>query len=290
MVYPIGLPSTQDGSGNWQGMTPEGMQRAIGSSYMNEGIVPGPIPFKVSGTNGWAYSITACTVVGYTSTSKRLGVLIPIEASSIPVSAAPAGSSRTDTIYVETLTGVVRVAEGISAPGSAVVLAVRELPAGAANTKAAVTSGDTDYAIPSGASLGRLLHWDGTGISSWTETLPTQRFSGRFVLPTDRIIRIEQIATFTTKDDATDLPYYVAFTYNIDGTTWVKRAYFQADPTRQTRTVAISIELPAGAHTLTVDTHVRTFNGSQSGSPFVWVSESFDTALEMSLWDMGVAL
>lgn len=288
MVYPIGLPSTQDGSGNWKGMTPEGMQRAIGSSYMNEGIVPGPIPFRVSGTNGWAYSITACTVVAYTSTSKRLAVLIPIEAGSIPVSAAPAGSGRTDTIYVD-LTGTVRVAEGTSAPGSGVVLATRKLPAGAANTKAATATGDTDYAIPSGSSLGRLLYWNGEGITAWTETMPTSRFTGRFVLPTDRIVRLEQVATLTTPDAATSLPHYVAFTYRLDGDTWVKRAYFQADPTRQTRSVSMSLELPAGAHTLQIDTHIRSYNGHGTDIDKIYVSESWDSALEFSLWDAGVA-
>lgn len=288
MGYPIGLPSTQDGSGNWQGMTPLGMQRAIGSSYMNEGIVPGPIPFAVTGTTGWAYEITACTVVAYISTSERRAVLIPIEEASLPVSAAPAGSDRTDTIYVD-LEGVVRVAEGTSAPGSGVTLAERTLPAGSVDTRAAIASGDTDYAIPSGASLGRLLHWDGTGITEWTETMPTSRYNGRFVLPTDRVVRIEQTATLTTPDAATSLPHYAAFTYKVDGSTWVKRAYFQADPTRQTRTITMGLELPAGPHTLEIDTHIRSFNGETDDIDKIYVSESFDSALEMSLWDMGPA-
>lgn len=289
MAYPIGQPSYQDESGNWVGMTPQGIQRAIGESYMNEGILPSGGAVKVEGTSGWSYVVPAMTVFARTaSASERRGVLIPIEQATIPVSAPTGGAERTDTIYVEPDEGIVRVREGAStAPG--VIIDRVVIPASATNTQGITSNYDTVYAVPAGASLGRLVHWDGTGTTQWTETMPTTRFTDRFVLPTDRIVRLEQIATLTTPDAATSLPHYVAFTFKIDGSAWVKRAYFQADPTRQTRTVSMSIELPAGPHTIEVQTHIRSFNGSHDDIDKIYVTESWDSALEMSLWDAGVA-
>lgn len=291
MAHPIGEPSVQLPDGSWDGMTPEGLQRAIGQSYMNAGIVPGNrSTTKVTGTTGWSYKIPACAVFMWKSLSARRGLIAPIEADTIPVSAPSGGATRTDTIYVD-LGGVVRVAEGASsAPGGTVVLDRMVIPAGATNTQGATSNWDPVYAIPTGASLGRLAYWDGTGTTQWTETNPTTRFSARFTLPTDRIVRLEQIATLTTPDNAQNLPHYAAFTYKIDGSAWVKRAYFQADPTRQTRTVSMSLELPAGPHTVEVQTHIRSFNGSATGIDKIYVTESWDSALEFSLWDAGVAV
>ena len=290
MAHPIGLPSEQLPDGSWVGMTPEGIQIAVGQMYHNAGVVPGDrAEARVKGTTSWAYAVPSLTAFVWTSLASRRAVLVPVEAETLPVSAPVGGAARTDTIYVRS-DGVVRIAEGkTEAPGGSVVIDRMVIPAGATNTRGATSNWDIEYAIPAGASLGRLLHWDGTGTTQWTETMPTTRFTGRFSLPTDRVVRLEQIATLTTPDKAKNLPHYVAFTYKIDGSSWVKRAYFQADPTRQTRSVSMSIELPAGAHTLEVQTHIRSFNGEQTGIDKIYVSESWDSALEMSLWDAGVA-
>src|SRR5699024_469649 len=80
---------------------------------------------------------------------------------------------------------------------------------------------------------------------------------------------------------------YVAFTYIFDDGEWIKRAYFQADPTRQTRSVSYQLTLPAGVHSVVVQSHIRSYNGSQSGIDKIYVTESWDSALVMSLWDMG---
>src|SRR5699024_5281260 len=136
--------------------------RALGSCYMNEGILPDGGSVKVKGTSGWNYTVPAMTVFAYTSgASARRGVLIPIEQATIPVSAPTGGAKRTDTIYVEPDEGIVRVREGAStAPG--VIIDRVVIPASATNTQGISSNYDTVYAVPAGASLGRLVHWDGT--------------------------------------------------------------------------------------------------------------------------------
>lgn len=293
MGNPLGRAPTQVGTAPWpeempvmEGTSPDDMKRIIGAQYMNNGVLPNG-GLTVEGTSSMKYKVNHGAAFMFDSVASGLGVLVPVDTVTVNTAPAPSTGTRTDTIYVDG-DGVVRVHEGTNPPHG-VVIAQFVVPAGVTSTSSAQRTIDRNYAIPVGASLGRLLHWDGSGITAWTETNPTQRFKGQFSLPTDRIVRIEQVATLTTPDAATSLPHYAAFTYRIDGDTWVKRAYFQADPTRQTRTVSMSLELPEGNHTLQVDTHIRSFNGSHDDIEKIYVTESWDSALEMSLWDAGVS-
>src|SRR5699024_10803493 len=252
--------------------------------YMNQGILPNG-GLTVSGRSDMSYLVESGAAFMWTSKSERLGVLVPVETVTIPTEAAPATGSRTDSIYM-LRDGIPRVTSG-APPSTGVLLGSFIIGAGVTSTSAGQKTIDREYAIATGTSLGELVHWNGEGIVSWTETMPTQRFAQQFVLPSDRMVRLEHTATLTTPDNAKNLPHYVAFTYIFDDGEWVKRAYFQADPTRQTRSVSYQLTLPAGVHSVVVQSHIRSYNGSQSGIDKIYVTESWDSALEMSLWDMG---
>ena len=275
-------PTAPDALGN--GASENDLRRIIGAQYMNQGILPNG-GLSVSGRTDMSYLVESGAAFMWTSQSQRLGVLVPVESVTTPTEAAPATGSRTDSIYI-LRDGIPRVTSG-SVPSSGVLLGRFIIGAGVTSTRAGQQTIDRDYAIATGTSLGELAHWDGTGIISWSETMPTQRFAQQFVLPSDRMVRLEHTATLTTPDNAKNLPHYVAFTYIFDDGEWTKRSYFQADPTRQTRSVTYQLTLPAGVHSLAVQSHVRSSNGSQTNVDKIYVSESWDTAMEMSLWDMG---
>lgn len=191
MAYPYGLPSVEVSPGNFRGTSPGGIQRILGQSYMNQGIIPGPVGTGVMGTSGWQYRVVAGAVFAYTSTTNRTGVVIPFEDAYLPCDPAPTNASRTDTVWVD-LEGTVRLNQGSKAAGGAgEILGSITLPAGAGNTAVGVPSYDRRYAIPAGASLG-LLHAfldpgnDGTGNPN-----PMTLGTGRISLPSDRIVQFK---------------------------------------------------------------------------------------------------
>jgi len=211
MGKPLGRAPTQVGTAPWpeempvmEGTSPDDMKRIIGAQYMNNGVLPNG-GLTVEGTSSMKYKVNHGAAFMFDSVASGLGVLVPVDTVTVNTAPAPSTGTRTDTIYVDG-DGVVRVHEGTNPPHG-VVIAQFVVPAGVTSTSSAQRTIDRNYAIPVGASLGRLLHWDGSGITAWTETNPTQRFKGQFSLPTDRIVRIEQVATLTTPDAATRLPH-----------------------------------------------------------------------------------
>lgn len=205
MGHPIGLPSEQLEDGTWVGMTPLGMQRAIGQMYNNPGIVPGNrSQIHVEGTSGWSYKVPACTAFAWISEAERRAVLIPVEGATMPVSAPSGGSSRTDMIYVD-LQGITRVAEGrtaSTAPGGGVVIDRMVIPAGASNTQGAVSNFDVRYAVPVGASLGLLHRFHDPANNIFGNVAPLPLGQGRFTLPSDRLVRFDMTHCISAEQDS----------------------------------------------------------------------------------------
>lgn len=276
MGFPIGQPSYQDESDNWVGMTPLGIQRIIGESYMNEGIVPGSHDAKVKGGSGWTYTVPPLAVYARTSHNGR-AVLIPIEEQTIPVSAPVGGASRVDSIYVSADDGIVRVQERSStAPG--VIIDRVVIPAGATNTQGITSNYDTKYAIPAGASLGRLAHYDFPA-ATWGG--PTGQdvtiHTARFTVPTDRLVRAEISVSTQSTSSANG---WSAIGVEIDGT-WRRALHAAYDGREETRSATWTAEVAAGAHTLTV------FTVHFAGTYFK--TAPLASASEVNVWDAGVA-
>ena len=278
MAFPIGLPSEEQPDGTWVGTTPQGIQRVIGSMYQNSGILPGNrTSAKVSGTSSWAYAVPSLTAFMWTSYASRLGVLVPIDAETIPVSAPVGGASRTDTIYCD-LDGVVKVAEGATAAPAGLEIDRMVIPAGAVNTQGATSNWDTRYAIPAGASLGMLAKYEFPN-----NTRPPANgsydfvYTKRFTVPTDRLVRIEAGVTLESINTS---PGRGAIGIQIDGT-YQKAFHASYDNRNQTGGCVWTTEVSEGAHTFSV------FTTHFSGSVFKTVGSA--TASEVTLWDAGVA-
>src|SRR5699024_3134703 len=175
-------PTAPDVQGN--GATENDLRRIIGAQYMNQGILPNG-GLTVSGRSDMSYLVESGAAFMWTSKSERLGVLVPVETVTIPTEAAPASGSRTDSIYM-LRDGIPRVTSG-APPSTGVLLGSFIIGAGVTSTSAGQKTIDREYAIATGTSLGELVHWNGEGIVSWTETMPTQRFAQQFVLPSDRM-------------------------------------------------------------------------------------------------------
>src|SRR5690606_31453125 len=146
MGYPLGKAPLADGTGT----TPSDLQRIIGSQYMNSGLLPNG-GLTVSGTSGMAYAVTAGTVFMWTSFSSKLGMLVPVEGTTVQTTPAPATGSRTDTISAEG-GGAVRVAIGSTNIPSGVAIAKFTVPAWITAATSATQSIDRNFAIPAGAS------------------------------------------------------------------------------------------------------------------------------------------
>lgn len=278
MGHPIGLPSEELADGTWVGTTPEDVQLAIGQMYQNAGILPGNrATSRVKGTSGWGYAVPSLVAFVWTSYAARRAVLVPVEADTLPVSAPSGGAARTDTIYVGS-DGVVKIAQGSSAPGGAVVIDRMVIPAGATNTQGATSNWDIIYAIPTGASLGRLAHYDFPA-ATWTgaKGKDVVRYTKRFTVPTDRLVRVELSVSTKSVNSSTG---WSAIGVEIDGT-WRRALHATYSSDEETQSGTWTAELEAGAHTLTVFT--VKFRGAD------FKTMPLASASEVNVWDAGVA-
>ena len=279
MAFPIGLPSEEQPDGTWVGTTPQGIQRVIGSMYQNSGILPGNrTKYKVEGTTSWAYRVPSLTAFMWTSYASRLGVLVPIDEETIPISAPVGGATRTDTIYCD-LDGVVKVAEGATAAPEGVEIDRVVIPAGATNTQGITSNWDTRYAIPAGASLGMLAKYEFPNNTRPPTPGGSDHvvYTKRFTVPTDRLVRIEMGVTLESVSSAGGRG---AIGIEIDGT-YRKALHASYDGRNETNAGVWTTEVSEGAHTFTV--FIRHFDGV----PFKTLASA--SASEVTLWDAGVA-
>lgn len=275
MGHPIGLPSEELADGTWVGTTPEDVQLAIGQMYHNAGILPGDrAESRVKGTTGWSYAVPSLVAFAWTSRAARRGVLIPVEAETLPVSAPSGGAARTDTIYVGS-DGVVKIAQGSSAPGGAVVIDRMVIPAGATNTQGAVSNWDIVYAIPTGASLGRLAFWAHPG-SGTIPTARTLQYTKRFYVPSDRLVKVDLGTTLRSVGSS---PGRAEFLVSIDGV-WQRNLAAHYDTNWRSYHGSWSTGVSVGEHVIELRTD--NFHGADG---FRFNTNNFRT--EFSLWDMG---
>ena len=267
MGYPLGKAPLEDGTGT----TPVDMQRIIGAQYATSGILPtGGVAVK--GTSSMAYKITAGAVV--LKTVAGLGMLHPVEEQTVNTLPAPATGSRQDRVVMD-VNGAISITSG-PAPGGGITLGLFTVPAGVTSTSAAVQSIDRNYAIPAGASLGRLAHWVDPGGAVVTTSEQT-RTSKRFFLPSDRMVRVDLLATVRA---ATATPGSMRMTVKIDSD-FTKTLWVPYGAQWTTTSGSWSVELREGAHTVTVST------GVVSGGLYQMSEEQ--SASEMNVWDAGVA-
>ncbi|WP_193118360.1 hypothetical protein [Brachybacterium tyrofermentans] len=187
MGYPWPKAPLADGTGT----TSTDMQRIIGSQYMSSGVLPNG-GLTVEGTSGMAYKVNSGACFMWTSYASRLGMLVPVDATTVNTVAAPSTGSRIDTVYVDG-DGAVRVVQGTAIP-SGVAIARFTVPAGITATTAAQQSIDRNFAIATGGTLGRLAQWNNSSVGNVGGN-ETVRNVSRFFLPSDRLLRLDMTTT-----------------------------------------------------------------------------------------------
>jgi len=275
MGHPFGKAPLADGTGT----TPTDLQRVIGSMYMNSGLLPNG-GGRSTGTSGMAYKVDAGAAFMWTSSSAKLGMLVPFEATTVQTDAAPATGTRTDTIYVDG-NGGVRIAIGSTSIPSGVKIAEWKVPAGITATTSAQESVNRNFAIPAGATLGRLAQWKDPGGGRVGASQIT-RHTEQFALPSDRLIRVDLLTTIKSfTATAGTAEFEVSFTHE-SGPGSTRRMLAAHTPQWNTNSAIWSFVAREGLWTVTVKTK------NYSGGDFIFGNSS-DLLTEMNLWDVSVA-
>lgn len=277
MATPFGVPSTEVSPGVWEGTTPAGLRRIIGSSFMSSGLLADSTTERVKGTSGWAYRVPAGAGFAWWPYNSREGILIPWEETTLNISAPSGGASRTDVIYVSG-DGVLKVRQGATAPpNSELVLDRMVIPAGASNASSATSNYDINWAIPAGGSLGRLASYEFPTGNASTAAGERVVYTKRFTVPSDRIVRVDLTTCLRSVNSSTGRG---AVGITIDGT-YRRSLYDTYDSGYNTTAASWSTTLAAGVHTISVWTeHV-------SGPGFRLATGA--TTTEMNVWDVGVS-
>lgn len=286
MAFPVGKPSTEVTPGVWQGTTPEGLQRWLGSQYMNTGIIPGKNIGTVTGTSSWSYAYDAGCAFMYVSQASGNGIMVPFEKGTVPTSPAPSTGTRSDVIYVDT-NGVVRVAQGATNAPQGVVLDRRVVSAGATSTNSSVSNWDKSFSIPAGASLG-LLHrfHDPAADNLIGNVSPMTLGAGRFSLPSDRLVRFDLTHCISAVDGEWDtnatVMLWQVFIDNKQEMSFTTRAEWDMP---QANFMSFTKQLSAGAHT------VHYVQSRLKGARFRHHKGTADAYLgnRFEVWDAGVS-
>lgn len=273
MGYPWPKAPLADGTGT----TSTDMQRIIGSQYMSSGVLPNG-GLTVEGTSGMAYKVNSGACFMWTSYASRLGMLVPVDATTVNTAAAPSTGSRIDTVYVDG-DGAVRVVQGTAIP-SGVAIARFTVPAGITATTAAQQSIDRNFAIATGGTLGRLARWSEPG---GVEVGPSEftRYVGRFNVPSDRLIRADVTTTIKSSTATPGTAQFEVSFVGPSGPGSTRRMLAAHTENWNTNAANWSFNAPEGAWTVTVKTKVY------AGGRFIFGNSS-ELLTEMNLWDMGV--
>lgn len=169
------------------GTSEQDLQRIVGAQYHTSGILPTG-GCEVEGTSGMAYEVSPGAIVLHYGDG--LALMHAVEGQTILTPPAPATGSRVDRIVMDR-DGFVRVVEG-PAPAGGITLRTFTVPAGITATEDAQASDfDRNYAIPAGASLGRLHAYHDPANNVVGKKGEVQKGFGEFELPSDRLVRFD---------------------------------------------------------------------------------------------------
>lgn len=234
--------------------------RKVWNSLYSPGVISGAV--VTTSASGMTYAVSSGVVAIRTATDEV--VLAPVPAVSISTPAAPASGSRIDIVWVrqkfptiDSSSDVV-VERGTALPARAVEIGRFQVAAGATNTNAAVKTGNVDYSIPYGSSMGVLHYWqDKQTKNLTTQYMPVRDGHGTFYLPTDRMISVKYTNVLSAVgasgfDNSKYCEY--GFLPNIDGgdmLIWTTNGLHQSN-----QDVFFQAEFPlaAGTHTISIGT------------------------------------
>lgn len=303
---------TQNSAG--KGLEARDLRKIIEGSYSNTGIITGG---KVTGNNNLTYHIADTVGLASRGSSDGMSVFY-LAASDTPPVSAGASSDRIDTIWVRAVDpdydddkyGVeLGVDEGTPsqtpkppslAPGKTRIIDMH-VRANVTNLQTGSSVyGSYDYAIPYGASLGRLAitednRTDVQGdprVRKWYYEYPT-----RFYVPTDRIIELQYDADVAyLGDNAVWMSWATEFM--LDGTGNQNRIPQSARETNcrdgvwthcTNRKILI---VSQGFHTVWIKQGIASTNKDGHGYPYFHYGENEGLnypGRTLQVWDRGVA-
>lgn len=301
---------TQNSAG--KGLEARDLRKIIEGSYSNTGIITGG---TVTGNNNLTYHIADTVGLASRGSSDGMSVFY-LAASDTPPVSAGASSTRIDTIWVKAVDpdydddkyGVeLGVDEGTPsqtpqppslAPGKTRIIDML-VRANVTNLQTgASVYGSYDYAIPYGASLGRLaitednrtdVHGDPT-IRKWFYEYPT-----RFYVPTDRFVELQYDADVSYQGAGGNWMTW-ATEFMLDGTGDQNRVPHTARETNcrdQVWTHCTNralVKVSQGFHTMWIKQGIA--NKAGNGYPYFHFGENDGLdypGRTVQVWDRGVA-
>lgn len=285
-----------DAMGN--GTTPDDIQTITAAEYASAGIIKG---CSVSTTSTMSYNIEEGGVLIRLSAGRMIRV--PVQAQTIPTTAAPATGSRTDLIYVKqnfpATDGSNAVVVGVATtlPANSVEIGRRTVPAGITSTAQSVAAGNRIYAQLTGASRNLLATHRDTDTTVRKPGEVITRGSTSFVLPTDRLVEFRMtgvIAAENWNTRTTANPFgqwgTVKIKLYVDDTvqgTWEQ--YF--DTFNRAASISHLIEITPGVHTVRYTFETAYTPPSMSGNWRVvsGTAENYP-GLRFHILDRGVAV
>ena len=276
------------------GTTDTDMRKIIAAQWESTGVIDG---LAVTGTTSLYYRVAAGVAVCSKGASDGKTLAYFSGGNTSTVSANSSGNPRIDCIWITAHDATqgdsdnlvtLGVTQGTPAatpaaptiPTYATPLAQMLVPAGATTTANAHHAASVGYAIPYGASLGKLgdTTWPNDADYSSSITIPAQTF----YLPTERLVSVDVTLTCASTG-AGDGSVYVRL--YLDGT--LRRTFEQ----RTIRGVANSSfardlwTVPAGNHTVyaTITPGLANFHAYGTGTADSWAGQRLMT------FDEGVA-
>lgn len=298
------------------GVSPQVHRHIISAQWTSDGIIQG---LDVTGGTGLTYNVGAGTALIQPDGQRGEAVLAYWPGGQTPaVAAGNAGLSRYDVIWMRAHDldkgdadnqVVLGITQGTPAadpdipinqvPNDAVRLAAMLVPAGMTQTKSCSSDGAERYAMPYGASRGRLAcnvrNYEGpSNFSDGGKDYFEQDTD--FYLPTDRLIELRYRATACAcrhdnpkkpTEDATQMAcWYVGF--QIDGKDVAGGGgQFQVSRAWQQVHLNALVELKAGWHTVRTRNHRVTWGENVY---FICHSDSKENypGRTLEVWDRGV--
>jgi hypothetical protein len=257
----------QDASG--AGTDPLTLRRIIRSLWTNTGIVSG---LDASGSSGLTYTVgPGMAVCSMADSDGYVEAYWPGGGTENAVDAGDQTYPRIDTVYMIANTGSpdnlvhVMAAQGTPgatpAPPSLPVGALRLmdmlLPAGASSTQSASANGTKSYAIPYGASMGRIgyAHNDST-ISQAYDTKWYVQASASVTIPTDRSVDVRWTGR-ASRNGATDSSYFIKVV--VDGRDMSDgNDEINIPDNWERKQFSYSLQLSAGTHVVQIQAKCNT--------------------------------
>ena len=259
----------QDSAGN--GVDPHTHRKIIQARWSNPGVITG---LSVTGGSGLTYSVSAgCAVVTRGESDGYAEAYF--EGGSTPaVSAGDPSNPRVDLVWIKAndiqqgdddnrvhvgVTSGTPAASPVapSAPAGCLPIASMLVPAGATSTASAQMDSERDYAIPYGATMGRIGYYRDTvdGIVDTPQYTKSRRYSVSVNLPTDRVIELRFTGSAMCSGTAGQHTcWYVSFALDGEEIPYSGGEFWLETTTTQTVSKSFSIEVPSGTHSFSVMT------------------------------------